>query len=216
MDDAAYCAVGCPPNKTCRWPTRISAASSVHRGHTILVRRVAVKLMAMTFSSRQSATWNGNQPHIVQQNQGTLELRQALYVLVQAIDIPQGPSLFRSDDGALSFPRPPYAIQGLTTNMIDDLVRLLHNMVPDSEFEVELQIADIERQPRSWRANRRNYFAVHPTHAQRLPHNALNLAPNEPKKMGFARHRIQSGLAHPECFSESLSDAHRKQTQKSE
>lgn len=118
----------------------------------------------------------GNQPHIVQQNQGTNGFRQALYILVQTVDVPQGPSLFRGDEGALSFPPPPYVIQGLTTSLVDDLVRLLHNIVPDSGFEVELKIADIERQPRSSSANPKNCFVIHPTHVQCLPPNALNLA----------------------------------------
>lgn len=180
MDDAADCAVGCPPNKTCPVASpNLGCVIGTSRPHNPGTPRYCeIDGNDVYISTERDMEAYGNQRHIVQQNQGTLELRQALYVLVQAIDIPQGPSMLRSDDEALSFPRLPYAIQGLTTNMIDDLVRLLHNMVPDSGFEVELQIADIERQPRSWHANPRNCFAVHPTHAQRLPQNALNLAAN--------------------------------------
>lgn len=155
MDDAAYCAVGCPPNKTCPvadpnlgW---VIGISRLHNPGTPRCCELDGNDGAFISTVRDIEEY-GNQPHIVQHNPGTVGFRTAFYILVRAMDTSQGPWLLRIGEETLGFPPDVIDIQGFTINIIDDWsdCRTTSCLI-DSGFEIELQIADIERQPWSWR-----------------------------------------------------------------
>lgn len=181
MDDDAYCAVGCPPDKLCpATAPHIGCAIGTARPHNSNTPFCCeVDANDVFLSTVKKIEEYGNQPNIRQLNQGSLEFRTKLHLLIRNIHTPpQGPSLFRPGEDALVFPPDVVDIQGFTPGMIDDLIKTVHNMVPDSGFEVHLQVADIRRQPRSWRANPANEFVVFPTPLPQLPQDALLLAAN--------------------------------------
>ena len=112
----------------------------------------------------------GNRQGVVQQNAGTAGVRQALENLLHNLNsggAPDNPIY----NGILEI------IPGqLEPSMIDDLVRVMQAMVPDSGFSVEMTVADIARQPLTWRENRLNFFRSMSAPLQDLPSNALTLA----------------------------------------
>lgn len=180
MNDAAYCDVGCPANNVCPVadPNLGCVIGTARPHHPGTPRCCQIDANTVFLRTVRDILAHGNHPVTSHQNAGTGGVRQALGSLLQTIDIPAGPSFFPEDHRVLVIEPDLVDLHDLTESHIDDLVQILQKMVPDSGFQAELPIADIQRQPRAWRENHRNIFISMPTPTLTLPPRALNLAAN--------------------------------------
>ena len=173
MEDAdSYCRYDCPPNKRCAAADpNFGCLVGTTRPHLPGQQRCCeVADHDYFLDTVRAISAYGNRHVVVQQNAGTAGVRQALENLLHSLDsggAPDNPIY----NGVLEI------VPGqLDPSMIDNLVRVMQAMVPDSGFSVEMAVADIARQPLVWRENRSNFFRSMSTPLQNLPTNALTLA----------------------------------------
>jgi hypothetical protein len=172
MDDTAYCAYGCPPGKRCpvgdpNLGCLVGAELLHNPGRPRCCEVVDDDYFIDTV---RAILAYGNRPEVVQQNAGTAGVRQALQNFLYDMNYGGAPDL-PIFDGWLEI-QPGQ----LSPNMIDDLVKLMHKVVPNSGFKVKMDVADIQRQPVTFRENPRNYFVSHDIPFPQLPSNALTIA----------------------------------------
>jgi len=172
MNDAAYCAYGCPPGKRCHVadPNFGCVLGDELLTNPRRPRCCEVEDHNAFIDTAFAILEAGNSFNVVQQNAGTAGIRQALGALLVSFGIgghPPQASFYET----LTI-RPGQFVP----RMVDDLVKLLQKMMPDSGFSVDMEIYHIARQPREWRENPNNSFYSMVAPLQNLPSNALTLA----------------------------------------
>lgn len=174
MDDAAYCAYGCPDDKLCPVANPdIGCAFGTELLHNPGRPRCCEVDNDYRFLDTVRAILSyGNSPGVAQRNAGTGAFRQALGQFLNSINFGGSPGTTFIWHGLLDL----NAGGLLEPSMIDDLVQLMHTMVPDSGFKVKMDFADIVRQPVALKEDPRNFFISQEVPLQELPTNALTVA----------------------------------------
>lgn len=172
MNDAAYCAYGCPQGKRCpvadpQLGCVVGTALANNPGRP---RCCEVDANDHFIDVVRAILTYGSLGQNVLHYPGTAGIRDALQTLLDNMKL-GGPSVQNGFSDVLTI-HPGQ----LVPTTIDELVQLLHKMVPISGFSVDMELSHIERQPRAWRANPVNYFYSTRAPLQNLPPNTLTLA----------------------------------------
>lgn len=174
MNDAAYCAYGCPGGKLCALgDPNIGCVVGTELLHNPgRPRCCEVDNDYHFLDTVRAILHHGNTPFVVQRNAGTGACRQALGQLLDSINAGGYPAQTFISNGTLDIPTHAQ----FPTHMIDDMVQLMHMMVPDSGLRVKMEFDDIVRQPLVLREEPRNLFKSHEVPIQQLPNHALTVA----------------------------------------
>lgn len=174
MDDAAYCATDCPQGKRCPVadPDIGCFVGTELPNNPGRPRCCEVDGDDRFLDTVRAILRHGNKHSVVQQNAGTAGFRQAFQDFLDSMNVGGPPEDVFIDNGLLEI-ESGY----LEPSTVDDLVKLMHEMVPDSGFKVKMEFDDIERQPVALRENPRNYFMSEKIYLDYdVPSNALTVA----------------------------------------